>query len=525
MRVVFFLILYSSSVCSQNWQWAGSSGVGGTSGLSLTKDLNGGIIVLASTENPLTGPYTATCDIFTHNILVRYNSGGQIIWQAGFSGTSAYDISCDKIGNTYVVGEFANAKLCSVTNSAVTASQQGHLDAFLAKYDLTGNLKWLKTWGNDSAKEEADVVKVNTAGDILLAGNKHYTSNAGTFNRLYISKFDSIGNAIWTTESGNGNFSPWDITCDNFGNSYVASLLLGSVQIGGTQLNSPFLSPIITKVDNSGNVLWSKQIVTNTSAHIKQIKWSADNHLYIVGTAGAGAQIDGSSLGVTGTFLAKLDSIGQLVWVTQSGTTNGQCLDINSSGDIFVGEIYQGTINMSTSSGVQSFNTLKTEEIIVNKYNNAGSLIWATSLSGTSGYRNSINDIVAREIDVFSTGGFCSQTTFGSFMLNCAQSGFYSTDAFVSKVVDTPPLSTGLFTEYSNTIQILPNPNTGDFNIKFNNALNKFVEVSDLTGRIILSLESDKDLLNVSLKDYANGVYFVKIVSNNTSEIIKVVKQ
>ncbi|MBA3663655.1 MAG: T9SS type A sorting domain-containing protein [Bacteroidetes bacterium] len=76
-----------------------------------------------------------------------------------------------------------------------------------------------------------------------------------------------------------------------------------------------------------------------------------------------------------------------------------------------------------------------------------------------------------------------------------------------------------------NGLSVYPNPTQGELTIQLSNGALKDVEVLDLTGRIILSNSSSKDKITLNISNLANGIYFVKIQSNNAVEIIKVVKQ
>jgi hypothetical protein len=76
-----------------------------------------------------------------------------------------------------------------------------------------------------------------------------------------------------------------------------------------------------------------------------------------------------------------------------------------------------------------------------------------------------------------------------------------------------------------NGLSVYPNPNTGIFTIELNNGLTKNIQVIDLTGRTILSKESNDDKTSVNLHGFAGGVYYVKIQSDKKVEIIKVIKQ
>lgn len=74
-------------------------------------------------------------------------------------------------------------------------------------------------------------------------------------------------------------------------------------------------------------------------------------------------------------------------------------------------------------------------------------------------------------------------------------------------------------------LQVYPNPTTGAFTIDLNNGMDKTIEVTDPSGRIILLAVTEKNTFDVNIAQFANGVYFVKVLSNNSVKVIKVVKQ
>lgn len=76
-----------------------------------------------------------------------------------------------------------------------------------------------------------------------------------------------------------------------------------------------------------------------------------------------------------------------------------------------------------------------------------------------------------------------------------------------------------------NGVKVYPNPSGGEFTIELNNSLGNTVEVTDLTGRVILSNVASEEIVKVNINHLANGIYYVKIQSENSVEVIKVVKQ
>ena len=74
-------------------------------------------------------------------------------------------------------------------------------------------------------------------------------------------------------------------------------------------------------------------------------------------------------------------------------------------------------------------------------------------------------------------------------------------------------------------IHVYPNPTSGELSIASNNTLNKTIEVIDVTGKVISVSNSSLEVVKLNIKDLANGIYYVKIQSNNAVEVIKVVKE
>jgi hypothetical protein len=70
-------------------------------------------------------------------------------------------------------------------------------------------------------------------------------------------------------------------------------------------------------------------------------------------------------------------------------------------------------------------------------------------------------------------------------------------------------------------ILVYPNPNTGVFNIQ---GINNPVEVHLLnsTGQIIKTVNSDRDV-EINISNFAQGVYYLKIVSENNVKIEKII--
>jgi hypothetical protein len=98
-----------------------------------------------------------------------------------------------------------------------------------------------------------------------------------------------------------------------------------------------------------------------------------------------------------------------------------------------------------------------------------------------------------------------------------------------NSVVFTQSVSacTGLNNNVVSTIGavVYPNPNAGMFTIELNNGSVKTIEVMDVTGRVVLANTSSNDKIDFNTTTLSNGIYYVRVQSNNSVEVIKIVKQ
>ena len=59
----------------------------------------------------------------------------------------------------------------------------------------------------------------------------------------------------------------------------------------------------------------------------------------------------------------------------------------------------------------------------------------------------------------------------------------------------------------------------------WNNGSSKTAQVVDVTGRVIINTTTSDDVLNINMGNFSNGVYYVKLISDNATEVVKIIKQ
>jgi len=77
----------------------------------------------------------------------------------------------------------------------------------------------------------------------------------------------------------------------------------------------------------------------------------------------------------------------------------------------------------------------------------------------------------------------------------------------------------------SNELRVYPNPNNGSFNIETTASGLKTIEITDLSGRLIISEKTDATSILMNINHLDNGIYQVKVKTENGVDVIKIIKQ
>lgn len=345
--------------------------------------------------------------------VIKYDSLGNAIWTRQF-GTSDYDyaygVAVDGSGNAYVIGHTGG------TISGATSS--GPL--FVRKYDSSGNALWTRQFGTTGTDSVAGVA-VDGSGNVYVAGavySGNTISGATGTGSLFVRKFDSSGNAVWTRQFGTGNNNNYahGIAVDNLGNIYVVGSVVGTITgaIGSGDL-------FISKFGTSGNMIWTGQFGTNSSdENACSIAVDGAGNAYVAGNT-SGVFAGQTSSGGKDAYIVKYDSLGNAVWTRQFGTTNNDyaySIAVDSVGNSYVAGATSGTFTGQTPSGGT--------DAFIAKYDSSGNAVWARQFgTNASGEDQALGVAVDGSGNAYVAGYFA-----GTFI---GQTSLGGTDAFVAK--------------------------------------------------------------------------------------------
>ena len=249
--------------------WAkGASGVNSTSGYGVSADSYGNIYVAGGYNDSVTfGATTLVSAGGQDAFLNKYDSNGNLVWaksEGGTSGDVGASVRVDNGSNIIMVGYFTGS---SITFGSFTLTNAGQEDIYVVKYDSSGTVLWAKS-GNGNGDEYVQQVSTDFNGDVFVGGSFNSSSllfGSSVLHSIggldaFIVKYNSSGNVIWA-KSGGGNTNDYgfSVSADSSGNSYISggftdpSILFDSYTITAPAFTTQPM--FIVKFDSSGSIL------------------------------------------------------------------------------------------------------------------------------------------------------------------------------------------------------------------------------------------------------------------------------
>jgi len=199
------------------------------------------------------------------------------------------------------------------------------------------------------------------------------------------------------------------IVNDNFGHCYIAGYFNDSINFGFTMLSSNGSEDILLiKYDTSGNFKWVKK--AGGSSNDAAIGIGVDNlgNVYISGYFQDSTIFDSLTLysyGSADSFLAKYDSLGNVLWVRQigdSGFDGSYSLFVDNFGNSYCSGIFNNTIQIGTST----FTSMGGNDIFIAKYDCNGNALWAKQIGSFDSWEVIQGTTVDNNGNIIITGRF-----------------------------------------------------------------------------------------------------------------------
>jgi hypothetical protein len=253
-------------------------------------DASGNIFLTGSTKGTLTSENKGSKDAF----ILKYDTKGKLIFKKQF-GDSKSDcgrgVAFDKNGNIYV---------CGVNGGDWGEPNPQNMDGFIAKFDNKGNLIWNKTFGT-SVFDLATTLKIDKEGYIYVGG-----STGGEFGGIqagngdaFIAKFDNSGEKLWIRQFGRNK---WDgVLSVVFAKDSSEDIILSGCQ------NWESCEGYCRRYDNKGTLLWVEEFIPqgeNGGTCGKDVAVDSKGNVYHIG--GTGANLFSENLGEHDIYVVKM---------------------------------------------------------------------------------------------------------------------------------------------------------------------------------------------------------------------------
>jgi len=322
-------------------------------------------------------------DISSNNLvyamIVKYDVGGNIIWQKVFGGTNNATFNAITIaedGNYTVVGSSTSTDgdMIGLNNGVA-----GTADAIIVKYDVSGNVVWKKAFGTSENDKFNEITKTSDNNYIAVG-------SSGNLENGLIVKFNSIGNVVWQKSFGGSDTDIfWGVSEGISGYIVVGETLSSDGDLPTT--SSGYIDAIIIKYDTAGTVLWKKPFGGSDDDLFYNIcKVSSGNYLAV-----------GRSYSVDGDLASHNngDSDGIVIEYDETGSK----VSTNVFGGLYFDSIYD-VVEGGTNTGIFAGNyTVGVADI--------GGSAWLTSLSVVTGSGDgsdtTINGDIEATVLTFST--------------------------------------------------------------------------------------------------------------------------
>ncbi len=289
----------------------------------IQETFDGGYIIAGHTGEP------DSLDGFLSDIFVlKTNSEGDSIWSFTWNPgriDRAYDLA-QTTDSSYIVAGIVQLP-----------GGPGEGMSFLAKINNVGDTLWTKIY---RAPNNAYRVIQTLDGGMLFSTGTSYAQD------IYLVKTDATGDTLWTKAYTQGE--------DHFGIGNIIQTPDSSFIAVGTLFDGDASDAIITKLDPSGNTVWTKSYGGNLFDYANDLDVTPNGELIITGSYQHGSSGTSTNQDI---WLLKTDQNGDSLWTrTYGGASSENGASIKSCPD-------GGLVITGYTSTLNSIFILKTDSL------------------------------------------------------------------------------------------------------------------------------------------------------------------
>jgi|JI8StandDraft_1071087.scaffolds.fasta_scaffold16709_2 hypothetical protein len=507
----------------------------------VNNDLNGNVYLAASSNNsnvPVFNPgapayYQATINGSIDAVMAKFDNSGNQLWTTYFGGSGfeqGLSIDTDKFGNLFVTG-YTNSSDLPLQNAGTywqsAISSTLTTDVFVCKFNSNGSLLWSTYFGGtrNEVMSSNENLEVDTCGNVYIAmqtysrntplqlpcGGSYFKTTLDTsvlmnYSDIFMTCFSNTGVYRWGTYfGGDGNDFRSSLCVDSHQNVFVTGEWCFATSPNSYPIFGP--SPLTFTQSN----LFSDDIYI---AKFSNSLLSSQTFTY-----GSFCTSDTSQT----PFLPQGFQAGGTYSSTSGLSLNNQTGKINPSlsapGVYTVNYIQQpcfcqGLLPVTTGTGVVTIQSAPALTISgatfacigeARSYQASGASTYSWS-NGLQSPSFTITTAVAGTLN-YTVTGFSTNGCVSKLPLNIN----------VSKCTDEEELN------YSGVVlKVFPNPNTGEFEMSTQNALELLL--MDASGKLIGEYKlSSENNYRMVVRDLKPGFYLLREKNASSQQAYKII--
>ncbi|HWA71109.1 MAG TPA: hypothetical protein VG937_02175 [Polyangiaceae bacterium] len=394
---------------------------------------------------PVPWPFGAEANAF----VAKFDACGQTVWARGTSNENdetqvAYAVASDSADNVLVAGSFSGT--LDFGGSPITTSGA---DAFVTKFDKSGNVVWSQRFGAEEPEESAIALATDSESNVLLGVNS--AQPMGIADGIYtgsVLKYDPNGNLIWARLIAapyvrySGNAAELSaVAVDQQGSVWATGVFLGtSLELDGTPiLTSPdsiYGTPFLLKLDADGALVAATSLAPE--GNIVSLAVDANDDALITGQRYR--EINDPTHGyvqLRDLFLSKFDVNGNALWqhvfadsIVAGDLTLNMLFPNALSTDadrnvVLTTDFYRGTVDLGGGPLTNDGDV----DLLLTKFDASGNYLGSKQFGG-DGPQQGIAVAIDPNGDAMLTGTFTTHIDFGQGPLPA----YSDRDIFVAKV-------------------------------------------------------------------------------------------
>ncbi len=217
-------------------------------------------------------------------------------WCTYFGGgdiDEAYGLAVDSAGNSVITGYTFSSDL-PITAGAIDTAYDIDYDAYIAKFDPSGDLLWATYYGGNGgdygrkvkldAQNNVYATGNTTSTDLLTSPGAYQPANAGSYD-AYLLKLSPNGGFVWATLFG-GTGGDFGMVEDLRNDKVVISGFTSSTNLPANGFQTTLggaVDSYLAVFDTSGNYEWSTYFGGTNSEDMHAITFDYDGNIIAVG--------------------------------------------------------------------------------------------------------------------------------------------------------------------------------------------------------------------------------------------------